>query len=88
MKADKLGTFHSHIGSCHVTVDAPSAHHRHGGTYRVRIEMTVPGHTLVAGTHGGPLPTHSDLHATFDDAFADAERVLKRHAERQADVRR
>lgn len=87
-RADKLDTFCSHVSSCHVTIDAPSAHHRHGGAYHVRIEMSVPGHVLVAGTHGGSSAAQSDVHAAIDDAFHNAERVLKRHAESQLEARR
>jgi ribosomal subunit interface protein len=87
-KAEKLRTFHAHIGSCHVVIEAPTPHHRHGGAFRARIELAVPGHQLVAGAHNGSATGHSDLYAAIDDAFDDAERVLKRHAERQRESRR
>lgn len=87
-KAEKLDALFARIDACRVVIEAPSKHHRHGKAYRVRIDFTVPGHDLVAGAHDGSAKGHEDLYAAIDDAFDDAQRVLKRHAERLREARR
>ncbi len=87
-KAEKLDALYAHINACRVVIEAPSKHHRHGEAYRVRIDFTVPGHDLVAGAHNESVVGHQDLYAAIDDAFDDAQRVLKRHVDRLREPRR
>jgi ribosomal subunit interface protein len=77
-RAAKLETFHDRITKCHVVVEAPHRHHKHGKRYHVRIDMHVPGKELVVSKN--PDDTKEDLHAAIDDAFGDAERVLEDHS--------
>jgi hypothetical protein len=44
-----LSTFCPDILSCRVLVEVPHRHSRHGNHYHVRIELIVPGETIVAG---------------------------------------
>ena len=82
-KAEKLDTFHRHISSCKVALESPHRHQSHGRSYRVRIDMKVPGAELVVG-QGKNV---EDAYAAVDQAFHDAERLLKTHASRLREVR-
>src|SRR5687767_6398132 len=42
-KARRLERLHGRITSCHVIIEAPTRHHRKGGTFRVNVKLTVPG---------------------------------------------
>jgi ribosomal subunit interface protein len=77
-RAAKLETFFERISRCHVVVEAPHRHSRHGKRYRVRIDMHVPGKELVVSKNLDDQK--EDLHAAVDDAFGDAERVLEEYA--------
>jgi ribosomal subunit interface protein len=77
-RAVKLDTFFDRITSCHIVVEAPNRHHKHGARYHVRIDMQVPGKGLVVTKN--PEERKGDLHAAVDDAFTDAERVLEDYA--------
>ena len=65
-----------------MAVEAPHRSHVHGKHYRVRVDMTVPGRELVAGTASDASEGNADLYAAIDDAFDDAQRLLRDHAER------
>lgn len=82
-KAAKLEKFFERVTSCRVAVEAPHRHHLHGKHYRVRIDLTVPGAELVIGGHGTDERALEDAYAAVDLAFKDAERVLKKHAEKK-----
>jgi ribosome-associated translation inhibitor RaiA len=49
MRAAQLERISERIHSLRVLVDAPHRHHRQGNHYRVRVEVTVPGHDIVVG---------------------------------------
>ncbi|HKH48353.1 MAG TPA: HPF/RaiA family ribosome-associated protein [Thermoanaerobaculia bacterium] len=70
-KATKLEKFNGRVIGCHVIVQGPSKHHRHGGPYAVRIDLTVPGHEYVINQKEDP-----DLHLVIRDAFDAARRKL------------
>ena len=76
-RASKLETFNDRIVKCHVVLEAPHRHHKHGKRYHVRIDMAVPGKELVISKN--VEEAKEDLHAAVDDAFGDAERVLEEH---------
>lgn len=78
-RAAKLETFFDRLMTCHVVVEAPHRHKKHGQRYHVRIDMHVPGRELVVSRN--PEDDREDLHATVDGAFGDAERVLESYAE-------
>jgi len=77
-RAAKLENFYDRIVKCHVVLEEPHRHHRHGKRFHARIEMTVPGKTLVVSKN--LEDNQVDAYAALDDAFADAERVLTEHA--------
>lgn len=74
----KLETFFDRIVRCHIVVEQPHRHRKHGQRYHVRIDVSVPGNLLVVTRN--PEDAKEDLHAAVDDAFGDAERVLEDYA--------
>jgi ribosome-associated translation inhibitor RaiA len=85
--ADLEKTFDG-IVSCRVAIEAPHRHHVHGRRYRVRIELGVPGETIVVG-HATNDGAHENAYAALHDAFRAARRCLADHAGRMRDrVRR
>jgi ribosomal subunit interface protein len=82
-RAAKLETFSDRILHCHVTIEAPHHHHKHGEPYRVRVEVKIPGADLVVGDRPKADAVHHDLYAAIDDTFDDAGRVLQDHVKRK-----
>lgn len=80
--ADKLGTFFGRIMACRVTVAQPNRRPRTAPiTYRVRIDLTVPGEELVVKRQ----PQERVLDA-IQDAFQVAGRQLQDYARRMSDT--
>jgi ribosomal subunit interface protein len=77
-RAAKLDSFYDRIMGCRVVVEAPVRHHRKGGPYKVRIDVTVPGDELVVDRQ-----VDEDLYVAIRDAFHAARRRLEDHAHRQ-----
>lgn len=50
-RADSLGTTYGRVQSCRVLVEVPHRRHRTGNRYQVRIELSVPGETIVVSHH-------------------------------------
>ncbi|MDB4933994.1 MAG: Sigma 54 modulation protein YhbH [Labilithrix sp.] len=74
-RAAKLDTFFDRIVKCHVVVEAPHRHSKHGKRFHCRIDLVVPGRELVVSRN--PEDAKEDAYAAVDDAFGDAERVLE-----------
>lgn len=70
-KAFKLEKYNGRVIGCHVTVQGPGRHHRNGGDYEVRIDLTVPGHEYVINHQTSP-----ELAVAVRDAFDAARRKL------------
>jgi ribosomal subunit interface protein len=87
-RADKLERFSDRITGCHVMIEKPHRHKRHGQHYRIRIELVVPGDELVVARDPAERKDHEDLYATLDAAFDDAQRVLEDHVRTQRGSRR
>ncbi len=82
-KAIKLERFYDRLIGCHVRVAGPGRHHRHGGLFDVRIDLTVPGSELVVNHQ-----RNEDLGVAIREAFAAAKRRLDEHARLQREERR
>jgi ribosomal subunit interface protein len=82
-KASKLERFADKIRRCEVIVEAPSGHHHHGGQFRVRVRVTLPGGDLVAGRDPAEPRAHEDVYVAIRDAFDAMERQLKDHSGRK-----
>lgn len=70
-RAEKLERHFDRITSCRIAVEKPSNHHREGGPYRVRVDVTVPGREIVASKE------EDDLNAAIRSAFDAAERQVE-----------
>jgi len=81
-KAAKLDSLFESIIACRVVIEAPHRRHHHGRHYHVRIDVTVPNGELVVGRDPPARESHQDAYAALEDAFDDAERVLREHARR------
>jgi ribosomal subunit interface protein len=73
-KAAKLDTYYDRITRCHVVLEAPVGHHRHGGPFNVRIDVTVPGSELVVNRQ-----EDDDLTVAIRNAFDAMRRRLEDH---------
>jgi ribosome-associated translation inhibitor RaiA len=86
----KLEELSPHIVDCHVNVDVPHRHRRHGEHYAVRIDVLVPGRRLMVTRDPAQNANRGDLYATIDETFGEAARQLReylrrgRHDERQS----
>lgn len=77
----KLEHFFDGIIACHVVVSGPHRHHK-GGLYSVRIDLTVPGETIVIDRDPGLDQAHQDAHVAVRDAFQAARRKLQDYVRR------
>ena len=77
-KASKLVTFYSRITRCRVVVESPTHHHWKSKSYKVRIDLSVPGAELVVNHH-----ENQDLKIAIRDAFEAAKRQLQNYAQHQ-----
>ena len=73
----KLGRFSANISSCRVTVEALHKHHAKGKTYRVVVNVRVPGGEVVASRDPGQDHAHEDVYVAIRDAFKAAGRQLQ-----------
>ncbi|MES1245570.1 MAG: HPF/RaiA family ribosome-associated protein [Acidobacteriota bacterium] len=82
-KAAKLERFYNRLIGCHVRIAGPGRHHRNGGLFDVRIDLSVPGSELVVNHQA-----NEDLAVAIREAFAAARRRLDEHARLQREERR
>lgn len=88
-RAEKLERFSERITGCHVMIETPHRHKRHGHHHRVRIDLVVPGSELVVNRDPAARKEAEDLYASIDAAFDDAQRLLEDHVRTQrGDVKR
>jgi ribosomal subunit interface protein len=81
--ADKLERYYDGIIGCNVVVEERHKHHRHGNHFHVRVELTVPGATLVAGREPDEHHAYADAYVAIRDAFSMMRRQLEDYARRQ-----
>lgn len=80
---EAVARLESHVGpliSCRVAVEAPSPHHRHGGVFRVLVDVAVPGREIVVGNGAGERLGATDAHTAVRATFRAATRLLEEHA--------
>lgn len=84
----RLEKAHARIHRCVAVVEHPHHSQRHGQSFHVRLELSVPEH-VIAVSHDPELdPTHTNVYAAIDDAFRAARRQLQDHARiRRGDVK-
>lgn len=77
-RAERLERFFGRIDSCYVSVEAPHQHHRKGNHYEVKIRLRVPGGDVTVDREPGDDNAHEDVLVAVRDAFAAAERQLRK----------
>jgi ribosome-associated translation inhibitor RaiA len=81
-RAEELDQFSNRITACRVVMEAAHRRHQQGTIYNVRIDLTVPGGTLVVNREPGADHAHEDLHVAVRDAFDAARRKLQDHMQK------
>ena len=76
-RVQKLERLAPDLMACRVMIEAPHRHHHQGKIYHVRIDATLPGHTVVVSRDPGAHHAHEDLQVAIRDAFDAAERRLQ-----------
>lgn len=85
---DSLEDFCDRITSCHVTLELPHRHQRHGRLFEVKIRMAVPRRELVVSHHPGKDETHTDAYISIRHAFKAMRRELEDYVrEMRGDVK-
>lgn len=82
-QAEKLERFFDKIESCRVVVEPPPGNHHKGGTYQVKIRLTVPGDELVVSHDRQDDVSHQDLEVAVFDAFKEMTRELQDYVRRR-----
>ncbi len=82
-KAAKLDKINGGLIGCRVTVEGPGNHHRHGGPYKVRIDLSLPGSELVVNQKEA-----AEMSLAIRDAFEAARRRLEEHRDLQLEKRK
>ncbi len=77
-KAGKLDIFYNRITRCQVVIESQTHHHWKSQSYKVRIDLSVPGAELVVSHH-----ENQDLKIAIRDAFDAAKRQLQDYARQQ-----
>ena len=82
-RAAKLDGIHDGLTACHVIVEAPHRQHHHGTPFHVRVELSLPGTTLVVNREPAQHDAHADPFVAIRDAFDAARRQLDEYVRRQ-----
>lgn len=78
-KVAYLERFSDRITSCRVAIEERHRQHRKGNTFRVRIDLTLPGKEIVIGRDPAANHAHEDPYVAVRDAFRAARRRLDEH---------
>ena len=77
---DKMNRRHTEIISCRVVVEAPLQHHRKGGLFKMRIDITCPeGKLEINREPSAQHHAHEDVYVALSDAFKAADRKLEEY---------
>jgi ribosomal subunit interface protein len=82
-RAAKLDALSERITRCRVALEQPHRHARHGGHFRVRVDVTLPGGEVVATRSPDDAKAYEDLYAAIDAAFDDVGRRVQDFIRRQ-----
>jgi|SRR5271163_1695590 len=73
-RVQALEQYYERLTGCHIVIEAPVHHHRHGGPFSVQIDLRTPGAELaVTKQHA------DDLAVAIREAFDAARRQLEDH---------
>jgi ribosome-associated translation inhibitor RaiA len=76
----KLERSFGRVIRCDTWIEQPHQHSRKGNTFRARIELSVPGSTLVVSRDTGLDRAHENVYVAIADAFRAVRRQLLAHA--------
>jgi ribosome-associated translation inhibitor RaiA len=82
-RAAKLDRFWPAVMDCHVIVEDPHRHKRHGNLWSVRVEVRIRGGHLVSSGERGIDHAHEDVHVAIRDAFDASLRRVEEHVRRR-----
>lgn len=82
-QVERLLKLNPRITSCHVTMEAPPRHPRHGSLYRVCVDVVMPGGEVVASRSPPARAQNKDLYVALRDAFLAVRRELKEAVRRR-----
>lgn len=77
-KAARLDLYYDRITGCDVTLEAPVGHHRRGGPFKVRIDLSLPGSKISVSRR-----VEEELAGAIREAFDAARRRLEDYAREQ-----
>jgi ribosomal subunit interface protein len=80
--ANRLERFGNRIVGCTVAIEAPHSHHHKGKTYKVRVDLSVPGRDVHVTRNPDEHHAHEDVYVAIRDAFNAASRQLEDHVRR------
>lgn len=83
-KIARLETLHAGLLGVRVAVERPHQHQRLGQLYTVRLEVALPGKTLVVAREQGDAAAHENAFIAVRDAF----RAMERQVRESMDTRR
>ena len=75
----ELEQYSDRISGCRVVLDCVHPQNPLGRLYTVRIDLTVPGGSIVVNRGPGSDHAHDDLPVAIRDAFDTARRKLQAH---------
>jgi cold shock CspA family protein/ribosome-associated translation inhibitor RaiA len=85
---DKLETIYPDLISCRTVVADDTPDQRSGNAYRVRLDLSIPGQTLIVDKNDPPSDAPRTVHQAIHDAFEVAGRRLKKAKDiQQGDVK-
>ncbi len=82
-RVSELEQYHANLTSCRVVVELDHRHHHQGNLYHVRVDLTLPGHELVAGHESPRHQAYEHAYVAVRDAFDSVRRQLEELARRQ-----
>lgn len=77
-KVSTLEKFCGNLTSCSIAVERPNSSVRIGNPYRVRIDITVPGHEIVVSKEQGQNEKSDPIPAVIREAFEAAKKQLNK----------
>jgi ribosomal subunit interface protein len=85
---EKLEGLGGRVTSCRIALESPHRHKSHGRHFRIRIDIAVPGATVLVDRSPDGKRQGEDAYAAIDDAFDHASRMLTEHERRRRELHR
>jgi ribosome-associated translation inhibitor RaiA len=79
-RAEELERLWDRISACRVVLDCVHKQNHLSKLYRVHIDLTLPGGTVVVNRDAGSNHAHDDLQVAIRDSFDLARRKLQEYA--------